>query len=72
MTNAVIEAVGLHKAFGETKALKGLDFDVREGTILGMLGPNGAGKTTAVGGDVRTRGSDRVRGVQPEDGPARQ
>jgi ABC-2 type transport system ATP-binding protein len=48
MTNAVIEAVGLHKSFGDTKALSGLDFDVREGTILGMLGPNGAGKTTAV------------------------
>ena len=44
----MIEAVGLHKSFGETHALSGLDFDVREGTILGMLGPNGAGKTTAV------------------------
>ena len=48
MTNSMIEAVGLHKSFGETHALSGLDFDVREGTILGMLGPNGAGKTTAV------------------------
>ena len=48
MTNTMIEAVGLHKTFGETHALSGLDFDVREGTILGMLGPNGAGKTTAV------------------------
>ena len=45
---AMIEAVGLHTSFGETHALSGLDFDVREGTILGMLGPNGAGKTTAV------------------------
>ena len=44
----MIEAVGLHKSFGDTHALSGLDFDVREGTILGMLGPNGAGKTTAV------------------------
>ena len=48
MTNAMIEAVGLHKSFGDTHALRGLDFDVREGAILGMLGPNGAGKTTAV------------------------
>ena len=48
MTNTMIEAVGLHKSFGDTHALRGLDFDVREGTILGMLGPNGAGKTTAV------------------------
>ena len=48
MTNAMIEVVGLHKSFGDTHALSGLDFDVPEGTILGMLGPNGAGKTTAV------------------------
>jgi ABC-2 type transport system ATP-binding protein len=48
MTNSMIEAVNLHKSFGDTHALSGLDFDVREGTILGMLGPNGAGKTTAV------------------------
>jgi ABC-2 type transport system ATP-binding protein len=44
----MIEAVGLHKSFGKTHALAGLDFDVAEGKILGMLGPNGAGKTTAV------------------------
>ena len=48
MTRAMIEAIGLHKSFGETHALDGLDFDVKEGTILCMLGPNGAGKTTAV------------------------
>jgi ABC-2 type transport system ATP-binding protein len=44
----MIEAAGLHKSFGKTHALRGLDLDVREGTILGVLGPNGAGKTTAV------------------------
>ena len=48
MTKTMIEAIGLHKSFGETRALAGLDFDVREGTILCMLGPNGAGTTTAV------------------------
>jgi len=48
MTNVMIEALGLHKSFGETHALAGLDFDAKEGTILCMLGPNGAGKTTAV------------------------
>jgi ABC-2 type transport system ATP-binding protein len=48
VTNTAIEAVGLHKSFGDTHALQGLDFDVAEGKILGMLGPNGAGKTTAV------------------------
>ncbi|MCV0402723.1 MAG: ATP-binding cassette domain-containing protein [Chloroflexi bacterium] len=48
MTRAMIEAVGLHKSFGDTHALAGLDLDATEGTILGVLGPNGAGKTTAV------------------------
>ncbi|GAA2596910.1 daunorubicin resistance protein DrrA family ABC transporter ATP-binding protein [Winogradskya consettensis] len=44
----IIEAVGLQKHFGATKALQGVDLAVRRGTVLGVLGPNGAGKTTAV------------------------
>jgi len=44
----MIEAQGLHKHYGKTHALRGLDLDVAEGTILSVLGPNGAGKTTAV------------------------
>jgi len=44
----MIEASGLHKSFGTTHALAGLDLDAREGAILCVLGPNGAGKTTAV------------------------
>ena len=43
-----IEAEGLVKSFGETRALTGLDLTVPQGGILGVLGPNGAGKTTAV------------------------
>ncbi|MEU8621969.1 ATP-binding cassette domain-containing protein [Streptomyces sp. NPDC048623] len=46
-TNAV-EVRGLVKHFGATKAVDGIDLDVREGTVLGVLGPNGAGKTTLV------------------------
>jgi ABC-2 type transport system ATP-binding protein len=44
----MIRAEGLEKHFGTTHALRGLDLDVAEGTILALLGPNGAGKTTAV------------------------
>jgi len=43
-----IEASGLQKMFGRTKALAGVDLEVPRGAILGMLGPNGAGKTTTV------------------------
>ncbi len=48
MTRVMIEARGLHKRFGDTHALRGLDLTANEGTVLGVLGPNGAGKTTAV------------------------
>ena len=43
-----IEVEQLHKWFGKVHALRGVDFSVPRGTVLGMLGPNGAGKTTAV------------------------
>jgi ABC-2 type transport system ATP-binding protein len=43
-----VEASGLEKAFGRTRALDGLDLEVETGAILGLLGPNGAGKTTTV------------------------
>jgi ABC-2 type transport system ATP-binding protein len=43
-----VVAEGLYKRFGETEALRGVDFLVRQGTVCGLLGPNGAGKTTAV------------------------
>src|SRR3954449_9346333 len=39
---------GLEKAYGAVKALQGVTFTARTGTVLGLLGPNGAGKTTAV------------------------
>jgi oleandomycin transport system ATP-binding protein len=44
----IVEAVGLHKRFGSTWALGGIDLAIQQGTIYGLLGPNGAGKTTAV------------------------
>ncbi|EPH43477.1 putative Daunorubicin/doxorubicin resistance ATP-binding protein DrrA [Streptomyces aurantiacus JA 4570] len=47
-TANAVSVRGLVKHYGETKALDGVDVDVREGTVLGVLGPNGAGKTTLV------------------------
>lgn len=43
-----IRAEGLVKHYGATRALDGVDLNVRRGTVLGLLGPNGAGKTTVV------------------------
>jgi len=63
-----IEAEGLVKHYGKTRALDGLDLRVEQGTVYGLLGPNGAGKTTAVrvlatllradGGRARVLGQD--------------
>jgi len=43
-----IEATGLVKSFGETRAVDGVDLTVGRGSIYGVLGPNGAGKTTTI------------------------
>src|ERR1700760_5852 len=48
MTELSVEATGLVKTFGQTRALRGVDLAVRRGTVHAVLGPNGAGKTTAV------------------------
>jgi ABC-2 type transport system ATP-binding protein len=71
MQDAVIEAEGLRKSFGDVQALCGVDLSAPQGTILGLLGPNGAGKTTAVrilttllppdGGSARVAGLDVVK-----------
>jgi ABC-2 type transport system ATP-binding protein len=47
-TPLAIEASGLVKTFGSTRAVDGVDLAVRTGTVYGFLGPNGAGKTTTI------------------------
>lgn len=43
-----IEATGLTKRFGKTRALDGMDLVAEPGQVVALLGPNGAGKTTFV------------------------
>jgi ABC-2 type transport system ATP-binding protein len=43
-----IEAAGLVKTFGDTRAVDGVDLTVAGGSVYGVLGPNGAGKTTTI------------------------
>jgi ABC-2 type transport system ATP-binding protein len=60
---------GLHKAYGATEAVRGVDFDIAGGEVFGLLGPNGAGKTTIVeileGYRARTSGEVSVLGFDP-------
>jgi len=44
----MIEVRNLVKRFGNKEVLKGISFDIQEGSICGFLGPNGAGKTTTI------------------------
>jgi ABC-2 type transport system ATP-binding protein len=64
-----IEATGLVKTFGGTRALDGVDLTVERGEVHGFLGPNGAGKSTTIRvllGLLRTdSGSARVLGGDP-------
>ena len=48
MSELAIEASGLVKVFGDTRAVDGVDLAVQAGTVYGFLGPNGAGKTTTI------------------------
>lgn len=44
----IISVKHLHKHYGDFKAVNGISFEVKEGTIFGLLGPNGAGKTSTL------------------------
>jgi ABC-2 type transport system ATP-binding protein len=70
MTSAIVVS-GLHKSYGSTHALDGLDLEVATGEVHGFLGPNGAGKSTTIrvllgllradGGDASLLGGDPWR-----------
>jgi ABC-2 type transport system ATP-binding protein len=68
MSNA-IAVDGLHKAYGELEAVRGITFEIGTGEVFGLLGPNGAGKTTTVeileGYRERDAGTVSVLGEDP-------
>lgn len=70
---ALLEAHGLHAAYGETRVLHGIDFAVQEGSVSALLGANGAGKTTtlrAICGMVKTSGEIHLAGERIDGQPA--
>jgi len=74
----IISVKGLQKSFKKNHVLKGVDFNVKKGSIFALLGSNGAGKTTAVrilstlskadGGTAKICGYDVAR----QDGKVRE
>jgi ABC-2 type transport system ATP-binding protein len=71
MDTPAVTAAGVHKRYGATHALRGVDLEIRRGEFFGLLGPNGAGKSTfisivagltrASAGRVAVLGHDVVR-----------
>ena len=62
---ALLEVEGLTAAYGQIRALHGVDLTVGEGQVVALLGPNGAGKTTtlrSICGMVRASGRITFRG----------
>src|SRR6185503_2348972 len=72
---ALASLSAVHKRYGDTVALTGLDLEVRPGELLSVLGPNGAGKSTAIalmlGLQAPDAGEARLFGRSPHDLAAR-
>ena len=71
----LIEVRGLHRYFGETRAVFDMSFEVYAGEVFGYIGPNGAGKTTSMRIlatlDEPTYGDALVDGFSVVDDPDR-
>jgi branched-chain amino acid transport system ATP-binding protein len=76
MSDAMLSVKGLKVAYGGIQAVKGVDFEVREGELVSLIGANGAGKTTTLkaitgtqpvaDGDIVYQGRS-IRGQGPWD-----
>jgi branched-chain amino acid transport system ATP-binding protein len=76
MTQTLLQVSGLKVSYGGIQAVKGVDFEVREGELVTLIGSNGAGKTTTMkaitgllplnDGDIQYLGQS-VRGRGPWD-----
>ncbi len=76
MGQTLLKVNGLQVAYGGIQAVKGVDFEVREGELVSLIGSNGAGKTTTMkaitgtlplaGGDIEYLGKS-IRGQGPWD-----
>jgi len=75
-SNVLLKVSGLQVAYGGIQAVKGVDFEVREGELVSLIGSNGAGKTTTMkaitgtlgikAGDIQYLGKS-IRGQGPWD-----
>lgn len=68
---ALLEIRGLHVNYGPIQAIRGIDLDIEEGSIVALLGANGAGKTTTlrtISGVIKpASGSVRLGGLELTD-----
>ncbi len=66
--SALVQARGVSKHYGSTRAVDNVSFEIQPGKIVGLIGPNGAGKTTllkAVLGLTDCKGDMQVCGLDP-------
>jgi branched-chain amino acid transport system ATP-binding protein len=76
MAQTLLKVSGLKVAYGGIQAVKGVDFEVREGELVSLIGSNGAGKTTTMkaitgtlginAGDIEYMGKS-IKGQGPWD-----